>query len=300
MANMIQNATKGREMASAAKRISAVMNTILDGEGMRKRFDELLGKRAPQFISSIISVVNADPQLQKAMYESPNTVVQAALKAAMYDLPIDPSLGYAYIVAFNNKKKDADGNAFWRTEASFIMGYKGMTQLAVRSGVYSRIPDAVDVREGELKKYDRLTGDMEFEWVEDEDEREKLPIIGYAGYFRLLNGAEKMVYMTKKQIEHHEEKNRKGKYQSKGWREDFDAMAKKTVIRRLIGKYGLMSIDYRMNPDAAEVTLAHAIMEGDLDQPELVVDGETGEVVEGNVSEGAQKAEEQLTLGEPQ
>ena len=298
MANMIQNATKTREIAPAGKSISAVMNSILDGEGMRKRFDELLGKRAPQFISSIISMVNADPQLQKAMYEAPNTVVQAALKAAMYDLPIDPALGYAYIVAFNNKKKDADGNEFWKTEASFIMGYKGMTQLAVRSGVYSRIPDAVDVREGELKKYDRLTGDLEFEWVEDEDEREKLPIIGYAGYFRLLNGGEKMVYMTKKQIERHEEKNRKGKYKSKGWREDFDAMAKKTVLRRLISKYGLMSIDYRMDAGRQEVAMAQAIALGDFSEvatpviPEdsYVVDGDTGELMgEGSTEESLQQ-----------
>lgn len=279
MPNMIQNATKGRETAPAGKSIAAVMNAILDGDGMRKRFDELLGKRSPQFVSSIISLVNADPQLQKAMYEAPNTVVQAALKAAMYDLPIDPALGYAYIVAFNNKKKAEDGKEYWRTEASFIMGYKGMTQLAIRSGVYSRIPDAVDVREGELKRYDRLTGDLEFSWVDNENERDKLPVVGYAGYFRLLNGAEKMIYMTREQIERHEEKNRKGKYKSKGWREDFDAMAKKTVIRRLIGKYGLMSIDYRMSPDAGDVSLARAVMEGDTDLPAVMVDGETGEIL---------------------
>lgn len=299
MANMIQKATKARDVAPAGKSISAVMNTILDGEGMRKRFDELLGERTPQFISSIISLVNAEPALQKAMYEAPNTVVQAALKAAMYDLPIDPSLGYAYIVAFNNKKKDAAGNVFYKTEAEFIMGYKGMIQLATRTGAYRRIPDAVDVRQGELKKYDRLTGDMEFDWVEDEDAREELPIIGYAGYFRLLTGTEKMVYMTKKQIERHEEKNRKGKYKSKGWREDFDAMAKKTVLRKLIGKYGPMSIEYRMNPADKTVELAQAVLDDDMAIPEVIVEGEGEEVVEETVSEETQ-AEGQMSLGETQ
>lgn len=293
MSNMIQKATqKTVAQAGTSKSISSMINSMLDGEGMRKRFNELLGKRAPQFISSVISLVNADSALQQAMYEAPNTVIQSALKAAMYDLPIDPALGYAYIVAFKNKKKAQDGREFYLTEATFIMGYKGMEQLAIRSGVYSRIPDAVDVREGELKRYDRLTGDAEFSWIEDEDEREKLPIIGYAGYFRLLNGAEKTIYMTQKQIENHEKKNRKGKYIGKGWREDWDTMARKTVLRRLISKYGLMSIDYRMDAGRQDIAMAQAIAFGDLsgdgapDVPEsgYVLDGDTVELVEEEAS----------------
>ena len=111
-------------------------------------------------------------------------------------------------------------------------------------------------------KYDRLTGDAEFKWVEDEDEREKLPIVGYAGYFRLKNGAEKTIYMTVKQIEAHEKKNRKGEYQNDIWKDDFDAMARKTVIRRLAGKYGLMSITYQ-NGDKDMVNMAQAAMQDD-------------------------------------
>lgn len=269
MANIIQKAS-----AAPAKRqqnsVNAMMNAILDGEGMRKRFDELLGKRAPQFISSLITVVNAEPALQRAMVEAPMTVIQAGLRAAMYDLPIDPGLGYAYIIPFNNRKKQPDGSVVQVAEASFIMGYKGMVQLALRSGVYSRVPDAVDVREGELVKYDRLTGDAEFKWIEDEEEREKLPVIGYAGYFRLQNGAEKTIYMTKKQIEAHEKKNRKGQYMGKGWRDDWDAMAKKTVLRRLIGHYGVMSIDYQHSADPAAVAAAEAVATGVWDDADLV------------------------------
>ena len=289
MSNMIQKATqKTVAQTGTSKSISSMINSMLDGEGMRKRFNELLGKRAPQFISSVISLVNADSALQQAMYEAPGTVIQSALKAAMYDLPIDPALGYAYIVAFKNKKKDQDGREFYLTEATFIMGYKGMEQLAIRSGVYSRIPDAVDVREGELKRYDRLTGDAEFSWIEDEDEREKLPIIGYAGYFRLLNGAEKTIYMTQKQIENHEKKNRKGKYMGKGWREDWDTMARKTVLRRLISKYGLMSIDYRMDADRRDIAMAQANAfeefsgDGVPGTPEsgYILDNDTGELLD--------------------
>lgn len=276
MANMIQRAAASapaQQQGQRAPTVNALLNSILDGEGMRKRFNDLLGKRAPQFISSIITVVNADPALQRAMVESPMTVVQAALRAAMYDLPIDPGLGYAYIVAFRNNKKQA-------TEAGFIMGYRGMEQLALRSGVYARVPDATDVREGELVRYDRLTGDAEFKWIDDEEQRDKLPVIGYAGYFRLLNGAEKTIYMTKKQIEAHERKNRKGQYMGKGWRDDWDAMAKKTVLRRLIGHYGIMSIDYQRSADPGAVAAAEAVADGQWDDEDMVIEAAAAEVVE--------------------
>lgn len=273
--------TKAAEAKSAIQKqpsVNQLMNSILDGEGMRKRFQDLMGERAPQFISSIVSLVNADKNLQRAFYESPMTVIQAALKAATFDLPVEPSLGYAYIVPFNNYK---DGVK--RMEASFIIGYKGMVQLCLRTGAYARVPDAVDVREGELVSYDRLTGDAEFRWIEDEDQREALPIIGYAGYFRLKNGAEKTIYMTVKQIEGHEKKNRKGQSMGKGWREDFDAMARKTVIRRLCGKYGLMSITYQ-NGDAKTMQLAQSVMEEEPAGGEIILDPAPEEVP---VEEGA-------------
>ena len=273
--------TKAAEAKSAIQKqpsVNQLMNSILDGEGMRKRFQDLMGERAPQFISSIVSLVNADKNLQRAFYESPMTVIQSALKAATFDLPVEPSLGYAYIVPFNNYK---DGVK--RMEASFIIGYKGMVQLCLRTGAYARVPDAVDVREGELVSYDRLTGDAEFRWIEDEDQREALPIIGYAGYFRLKNGAEKTIYMTVKQIEGHEKKNRKGQSMGKGWREDFDAMARKTVIRRLCGKYGLMSITYQ-NGDSKTMQLAQSVMEEEPVGSEIILDPAPEEVP---VEEGA-------------
>ena len=273
------------------KSVNAVLSSVLDGEKMRRRFDELLGKRTPQFLSSLTTLINADVNLQQALYEAPLTVVQAALKAATFDLPIEPSLGYAYIVPFKNSVRQKDGSYVKRMEATFIPGYKGLVQLCLRTGAYSRVPDAVDVREGELVSYDRLTGDAVFHWIEDEDEREKLPIIGYAGYFRLKNGAEKTIYMSRKQIEAHERKNRKGQYMGKGWRDDFDGMARKTVIRRLVGKYGLMSIEYRTTADPETVEAAQNIMDENYEnvqnpvlnetvyEGEIVTDEETGEVV---------------------
>ena len=247
----IQNAVSqaNNRQVEAKKSVNQIMNAMLDGENLRNRFNDLLGKRAPQFISSIVSLVNSDKNMQQAFYESPMTVIQASLKAASFDLPVDQNLGYAYIVPFNNFNKDSGTS---KMEATFILGWKGMHQLAIRTGAYKTI-NVVDVREGELKSYNRLTEEIEIEFIEDEDERESKPVIGYVGYYRLVNGTEKTIYMTVKQIENHEKKFRKGKYQGKGWRDDWDAMARKTVYRRLIGKWGVMSIEYQTSRDGANL-----------------------------------------------
>lgn len=272
--NKIQAAVQqSKPEAKAQQSVNTMLNGILDGEKMRRRFDELLGKRTPQFLSSLVSMINDNPDLQAAFYANSMSVIKSALQAASYDLPIDPSLGYAYIVPYKNKGKPT---------ATFIIGYKGMVQLCLRTGAYKCVPDAVDVREGELESYNRLTGEAVFNWIEDEDEREELPIIGYAGYFQLKNGAEKTIFMTVKQIKKHEQKNRKGEYMGKGWRENFDAMARKTVIRRLCSKYALMSIEYQNGADKDTMNLATALAAQDYpdDMVEIPVDEETGEVVE--------------------
>lgn len=280
--NKIQAAVQqNKPEAKAQQSVNAMLNGILDGEKMRRRFDELLGKRTPQFLSSLVSMINDNPDLQAAFYSNAMSVIKSALQAASYDLPIDPSLGYAYIVPYKNKGKPT---------ATFIIGYKGMVQLCLRTGAYKCVPDAVDVREGELVSYNRLTGEAVFNWIEDEDERESLPIVGYAGYFQLKNGAEKTIFMTVKQIEKHEQKNRKGEYKGKGWRENFDAMARKTVIRRLCSKYALMSIEYQDGASRDTMNLATALAQQDypegslpdevVEYTDVTVDEETGEVAE--------------------
>lgn len=260
IATAVKNQAAAVQQNPAGASISVMVNSLLDREGYRRRFDDLLGRRAPQFVSSIVSMVSADKNLQEAFRNAPLTVIQSALKAATYDLPIDTALGYAYVVPFRNKGT---------MEATFLLGYKGMLQLALRTGVYKTI-NVVDVREGELKRYDRLTEEVEIDFVEDEDEREALPIVGWAGYFRLVNGTEKTIYMTRKQIEAHEKKHRKGQYMGKGWRDDFEAMARKTVLRRLLGTWGIMSIDYQ-RADAATVAAADAIATGQWDGEDIII-----------------------------
>ena len=287
MVGKIQNQvakTNNQQVAPAQQSVNQLMNSMLDGEKLRGRFNELLGNRSAQFVSSLVSMVNADQNLQKAFYEAPMTVIQAGLKAAAFDLPIDQNLGYAYIVPFKNNKKDADGNWTSKTEATFILGWKGMHQLALRTGAYKTI-NVVDIREGELKSYNRLTEEADIEFIEDDDLRESKPVIGYLGYYRLVNGAEKTIYMTVKQIENHEKKFRKGQYMGQGWKNDFDAMARKTVYRKLIGKWGVMSIQDQSAQEGA--TLADQMKEEYIDDTptmvfdaEPVVDMDTGEVVE--------------------
>ena len=300
MANngMIQRAAKDMQAAPEKQQqmgVMAAINAILDGNKMRKRFDELLGKRTPQFIGSLVSLINADVNLQEAMHDAPMTVVQSALKAATFDLPIDPSLGFAYIVPFRNGKTG-------KREAQFIPGYKGLIQLCLRTGAYKDIPTATDVREGELISNDRLRG-PEFRWIEDDEEREKLPIIGYAAHLALKNGASKDIYWSKATVEAHERKNRKGQYQGKGWRDDWNAMACKTVLRNLIKHYGLLSIDYQQG-DPETVRLAQAVMEDEAETDggyeiiqEILVDESTGEV-QGDFPEfaGGVPGDDQLPL----
>ena len=276
--------TTAAQAAPAQQSVNQIMNSMLDGEKLRGRFNELLGQRAPQFVSSLVSMVNADQNLQRAFFESPMSVVQAGLKCAAFDLPIDQNLGYAYIVPFKNKKKDENGNWTTRSEANFILGWKGMHQLALRTGAYKTI-NVTDVREGELKSYNRLTEEIELAFIEDDDERESKPVIGYVGYYRLVNGAEKTIYMTVKQIENHEKKFRKGQYMGKGWQDDWDAMARKTVYRKLIGKWGVMSIQYQSSQDG--VALAQQMQEEYIDDTPVIpddvpifeVDESTGEVI---------------------
>lgn len=282
--NLIQKTRNEVQAQEGKQTVNQLMSAMLDGEKMRSRFDELLGKRSAQFVSSVVSLVNATPALQEAFYDSPMTVIQSALKAATFDLPIDQNLGYAYIVPFKNNKKNADGSWTKKSEASFILGWKGMHQLALRTGAYKTI-NVVDIRKGELKSYNRLTEEVDIEFEEDEEKRESLPVIGYVGYYKLVNGAEKTIYMTVKQIENHEKKFRKGDYMGKGWKDDWDAMARKTVYRRLIGKWGVMSIDYQSHGEA--VTLANQMQEEYnlenstyIDGDVVDIDTETGEVSE--------------------
>ena len=249
------------QQQTANKSVTMVLNNLLDSSGIRKRIDELLGKRAAQLCSSLITIANSTPEMQQAAVQNPMSLLQTGLKAATYDLPLGGDLGFAYPVAFYNTKKGG-------YECQFILGYKGLYQLAMRTGAYAII-NVCDVREGELKSWNRLTEDIKLEFIEDEEERENTKIIGYCGYFRTVNGMEKTVYWSVAKIKHHEERFRKGKYQSPIWKDDPDSMSRKTVLRNMISKWGIMSIDYR-SASADVVAMANDAANGTLDDEEIV------------------------------
>ena len=167
------------------------------------------------------------------------SLVYAGLKATALDLPLDPNLGFAYVIPFKNNKKGV-------TEAQFQIGYKGFIQLAIRSGQFLLI-NVTDIREGELKGEDILTGEMSFSRVPD---RESKPVVGYAAFFKLTNGFSKTMYMTVGEVKAHAGRysqtySSKNEYIRKAskWDTDFDAMAKKTVLKLLLSKYAPLSVE---------------------------------------------------------
>ena len=217
---------------------SAVVGYIKQ-DAVVSRVNELLQDRAPQFLTSLTTAINENDKLAAC---EPQSVLTAALTAASLDLPINQNLGFAYLIPYNGKKKvkGEDGKDTWveNQTCQFQMGYKGFVQLAQRSGFYKTI-NATDVRDGEIESNDRLSGEITFNWLEP-GEREKAPVVGYVAYFKLLNGFEKMFYMTSEELNNHAKKYSKNfaKWNSGLWKDDFDSMAKKTVLKLLISKFG--------------------------------------------------------------
>lgn len=232
-------------------------------DAVNERINELLGSRAPQFITSLVAAAGANG-LNAC---EPSSVVSAALIAASMDLPINQNLGFAYLIPYKDRKNNV-------TICQFQMGYKGFIQLAQRSGFYKTI-NATDVREGELVSMNRLAGEPVFEWLDDE-KREKANVVGYIAYFKLLNGFEKSLYMSVDALTNHATKYSKNyaKFKSGMWAEDFDAMAKKTVIKLLLSKFGPLSTQLQ------EAIQHDQTIDGEYaDAPERVevVDAEIGE-----------------------
>lgn len=208
---------------------------------VKSKFNELLGKNAGAFVTSVLQVARSNEMLAKA---TPDSVFNAALMAATLNLPINSNLGFAHMVPFKNNKK---GGA---VEAQFQIGWKGLVQLAQRSGQFSRISTAV-VHEGQLVKSNPLTG-YEFDWDSDISDT----VIGYVAYFRLLNGFESSLYMTVEQIKKHAKTFSQSYKLGYGvWYDNFDAMASKTVLKLLLSKYAPLSIEMQKAIEADQAVI---------------------------------------------
>ena len=233
------------DLVKSNQSVADTIQQLTSQPAIKSRFNEILGKRAPQFISSIISIVNADQNLQAVFKDNPMSVLQVAMKAAIYNLPLGNDMGLAYILPFKNYKTG-------KPDAQFIISYKGYIELALRTGRYKRL-GACDVRQGELKHIDYLNGEIEFDFIQDPIARRKIPIIGYAATLQLIEGFERQIFMTLEEINEHEVKNRRGQYQSKVWKDTFDVMAMKTVLLRLIKTYAPRIPEDRDATDLEEI-----------------------------------------------
>lgn len=186
----------------------------------------VLGENKQAFINNMTALVSNDKALQVC---EPTTLMFAGLKATALGLPLDNNLGFAYVLPYRNTKEN-------KTEAQLQLGYKAIVQLAIRSKQFETI-NVTDVREGELKKRNRMTGEIEMEWIEDDATRSKLPIIGYIGYFKLLSGYSKTTYWSVEELKQHGAKYSQTFKKGYGvWKDNFDAMCKKTVLKLMLNK----------------------------------------------------------------
>lgn len=203
------------------------LKAMVNDERTKKKFQEMLGNKAQGFLVSLVNTIGGNTQLQQA---DPNSVLKAGAIAATLDLPIDPNLGFAYIVPYNNKGKN---------EAQFQMGYKGFIQLAIRSGQYRKI-NITELYEGQFTSYDPITDVLEYNLSNKLSDN----VTHYIAYFQTINGFEKYNVMSKDDVIAHAKKFSKtfsSKYSS--WTTNFESMAKKTVLKLLLSKFGILSIE---------------------------------------------------------
>lgn len=235
---------------------SMKLSVYLQNDAVKKQINQVVGgKNGTRFISSIVSAVQSTPALQECTSPS---IVNAALLGEALNLSPSPQLGQFYMVPFDNKKKGCK-------EAQFQLGYKGYIQLAIRSGYYKKL-NVLAIKEGELVRYDPLDEEVEVNLIDDDILREEAPTMGYFAMFEYENGFRKTLYWSKKKMLAHAEKYSFAFYKNGGarslelleqgkipekdmwkyssfWFKDFNGMALKTMLRQLISKWGIMSID---------------------------------------------------------
>ena len=241
----------GQSQQQTGVSVAAQVKQIVSSDAVKKKFTEVLGQKAPQFLASITNVVAGSAQLKKC---SANSIMSAAFVAATYDLPIDSNLGFSAIVPYNeNVYNQQTGKYDKIPRAQFQMMYKGFIQLAIRSGYYEKMNYAV-VYKDELKKYNPITGEIEFvtdfSQCTQRDTGDENKVVGYYAWFRLKTGFSQELFMSKTAVDNHAKKYSQAyRYdinqnkKSSKWSTDFEAMALKTVIKMLLSKWGILSVD---------------------------------------------------------
>lgn len=285
------------ELAKQRNPIS-VFKSTLNAPSVQEQFQNALGNHKDAFTASLIDLFTSDVSLQEC---EPGALIKEALRAAVMQLPLNKTLGFAYVVAFNNSVKNPNGTYTKVKTPTFMLGYKGYIQLAMRTGKYRTI-NADFVYEGEMRNVDKLTGAIAFDGEKKSDK-----IVGYFCHFELINGFKKTTYMSvedmakyalkyspsfrgrnKPTLEALIKKAQSGEESGAvGWLGNFNDMALKTVIRRLFGKYGYLSVEMAetMSHESANESLA----QGDAQEKVIItldeveykqVDTATGEILD--------------------
>ena len=224
------------------------MTAYLTQDAVKQNINNVVGgKNGTRFITSIVSAVQNNPQLQECTNQS---ILSAALLGESLNLSPSPMLGYFYMVPFNDKNRGK--------VAQFQIGYKGLIQLAIRSGQYKKI-NVMAIKKGELEYFDPLNEDIKVNlMIDDWNAREQAETIGYYATFELVNGFKKSIYWSKEQMEAHALQYSQGYRAKKGytfWEKDFDAMAYKTMLRQLLSKWGIMSTEMVSAIDSDETVI---------------------------------------------
>jgi recombination protein RecT len=283
----------------------AVNNSLIQQEAKKPAFSQVINsvpyqkmitstlrdkKTADRFVGAIVSAVATSPALQEC---TPHTIVSAALLGETLNLSPSPQLGHYYLVPFKDKKAGV-------TNAAFVLGVKGYKQLAIRSGWYKRI-NAMEIKQGELKSYNPFDDEIELEYIEDEELRNSLPTIGYYAMFELHNGFKKVIYWSKEKMINHADKFSaafskgatrgkfpkvsyadfcEGKYDQKDawlyssfWYQNFDEMGIKTMLRQLLSKWGILSIEmqraFEADSSITEVSGEVTFADGEKEEPTI-------------------------------
>ena len=236
---MTNSVNVNEKVTVPAKQSKPKFSVMIQSDAYKNLINNTLGdpKRAAGFITAITSAVATNPALTDC---DPGTILSAGLLGETLQLSPSPQLGQYYLVPFNDRK-------LGRKVAQFQLGYKGYIQLAIRSGQYKKL-NAMAIKEGELIRYDPLNEEIEVQLIEDDNEREAAPTIGYYAMFEYLNGFRKVIYWSKEKMETHALQYSQGYKAKKGytfWEKSFDDMAIKTMLRQLISKWGIMSIDFQ-------------------------------------------------------
>ena len=278
------------------------LTAYLTGDAVKNQINKVVGgANGQRFISSIVSAAQANPALTECTNSS---ILSAALLGESLKLSPSPQLGQFYMVPYKKNWKDANGQWQSTSEAQFQLGYKGYIQLAIRSGQYKKI-NVLAIKEGELVRFDPLNEEIEVNLIEDEEAREQAPTVGYYAMFEYVNGFRKAIYWSRAKMEAHALKYSKGYQAKKGytfWEKDFDGMAYKTMLRQLISKWGIMSIDMQeaVSKDMAVINedgSADYVESEIIDAPAQDVTGQPETPQADNLPPTAEKAQETAESG---